>query len=66
MENEHDQADDQQEVDEAGTNVKCEKAEQPENNQNQGDKSEHTFSPQVGAGNSESLCGSPREDGRCL
>jgi hypothetical protein len=43
MENEQDQADNQQDVDEAGTNVKCEKAKQPENNQNQGDQSEHGF-----------------------
>jgi hypothetical protein len=43
MENKHDQSDDQQDVDEAGANVKGEKAKQPENNQNQGAKSEHSF-----------------------
>jgi len=43
MENKHDQSDDQQDVDEAGANVKCEKAKQPEHNQNQCDKSEHRF-----------------------
>jgi hypothetical protein len=43
VENEHDQADDQQDVDKASANVKCEKAKQPENNQHQGDKSEHSF-----------------------
>jgi hypothetical protein len=31
MENEHDQADDQQDVDESGADVKSEKSEQPEN-----------------------------------
>ena len=41
VENKHDQSDDQQDVNEAGANVKCEEAKQPENNQNQGDKSEH-------------------------
>jgi hypothetical protein len=48
MENKHDQSDDQQDVDEAGPNVKCEKARQPENNQNQGDKSEHGFTSSSG------------------
>jgi len=43
MENKHDQSDDQQDVDEAGANVKCEKSKQPENNQNQGDESEHSL-----------------------
>jgi hypothetical protein len=50
MENKHDQSDHQQDVDEAGANVKCEKAKQPENNQNQGNKSEHSFAPQGGRG----------------
>jgi len=48
MENKHDQSDDQQDVDEAGANVKCEKAKQPENNQNQCDKSEHRFAASSG------------------
>jgi hypothetical protein len=43
MENKHDQSDDQQDVNEAGANVKCEEAKQPKNDQNQGDKSEHSF-----------------------
>jgi hypothetical protein len=64
MENKHDQPDDQQDVNEAGANVKCEKTKQPENNQNQGDKSEHILSPQVAARNWESY-GSPGCDGRC-
>jgi len=50
MENKHDQSDDQQDVNEAGANVKCEKAKQPENNQNQGDKSEHSLASCRGEG----------------
>jgi len=63
MENKHDQSDDQQDVNEAGANVKCEKAKQPENNQNQGDKSEHSFAS-CRARNWECY-GSPSGDGRC-
>jgi len=43
MENEHDQANDQKNVDESGAYVESQKAEQPKNNQNYGDKSEHVF-----------------------
>jgi hypothetical protein len=43
MENEHDQANDQQNVDKARAYVKSQKAEQPENNQNQGNESKHVF-----------------------
>jgi hypothetical protein len=64
MENEHDQTDDQQDVDQAGANVKCEKAKQPENNQNQGDKSEHRLvSSSRGEEFRESCC-PPSCDGR--
>jgi hypothetical protein len=55
MENEQDQADDQQDVHEAGANVKCEKAKQPQNHQNQGDKSDGSFVSSSGARNSGSL-----------
>lgn len=56
MENEQDQADDPSRMCmRAGANVKCEKAKQPENNQNQGDKSEHSFASSSRARNSGSL-----------
>ena len=64
MENEHDQADDQQDVDEAGANVKCEKAQQPENNQNQSDKSKHSFASSSSGEQFRESCGSPSRDGR--
>jgi hypothetical protein len=65
MENEQDQADDQQDVNEAGTNVKCEKAKQPENNQNQGNKSEHRFVSSNRGEEFRESCGSLSCDGRC-
>jgi hypothetical protein len=65
MENEQDQADNQQDVDEAGAHVKCEKAKQPENNQNQGDKSEHSFVSSSRGEEFWASCGSPSCDGRC-
>jgi hypothetical protein len=65
MENEHDQSDDQQDVDEAGANVKCEKAKQPENNQNQGDKSEHSFASSSKGERFRESRSSPSCDGRC-
>ena len=65
MENQQDQADNQQDVDEAGANVKCEKAKQPENNQNQGDKSEHSFVSSSRGEEFRASCGSPSCDGRC-
>jgi len=37
----HDQADHQNDVNEAAGNVKCEKAQQPKNDQNRGDYPEH-------------------------
>jgi hypothetical protein len=60
VEDEHDQANDQQNVDKARADVKSQKAEQPENNQNQGDKSKHVLSPKVSARNSGSFV--PREE----
>jgi hypothetical protein len=65
MEHQHDQTDDQQDVDEAGANVKGEKAKQPENNQNYGDESEHSFVFSRRGKEFRESCGSPSCDGRC-
>jgi hypothetical protein len=63
MENEHDQANDQQNVDEARAYVKCQKAEQPQNNQNQSDKSKHVFVSSSLGEEFREICASRSADG---
>jgi hypothetical protein len=43
MQHQQDQTDDQHNVDEAGGYVKCEKSEQPENDEDRGDYPKHFF-----------------------
>jgi hypothetical protein len=62
MHQQHHDACDEQNVNKAGGNVKCEETKQPKNNQNRGDESKHVFISFSYAANRSASCRTHRTE----